>query len=933
MEPFVYLETYRVPVCKKCEFACVANEVPTHLQTRHRDIPSAERRKVAEVISNISGVIKDQLGLEEFRFPPPTISSVAFLAPPKPDGLKCRKCPYMVKHLKKIQAHCHNCQHWDNPQSRGRPRQVTSELQVELPWREGVLCQRFFPSRRASGWFEVGRKTAAYARVGKPTKRAVDDPSAQLSQLSPEMRAHLRGVLEREKGYLNAEMQPRFYSKALGDDSFASTSLWLERTQWPSTYKNVRRDILQAMTRLTVRAKVSSVGTDYVLGQGPLEGDPDITISRNDEGKISCFLSAIDAMLDRCELTAQNTSRVLLCWLASSRLDIYQAKPFTLKVEENTRKRYRLLWKRFIAFTLRACLLPDATRERELKIGLDTQIASQVRHLWEHRAWQHIDMTRADWPKTRRKDHESNECKRYSYGDIDIDNLNHDENLHSSDIGSLSGEESSNDYETSEDDEDDYEESEREANLDDWMSNIGSRDAPDVSLSHRDSGDEFSCEAAVESAEEFLELLFELSLSLSMEDFEDGQPDSALLVYFSGVLGFSSDCRRFQLAREYCPNLLGLIWVQRLLFLEYALPLHSYPALGVQQRPQFPLQRLNEVRQKFMVQGSLSPLAELHNLRNFGQKVAKTEPPLFLLRWSDDGNVVSYGNDFTLSMQEFRGLAEHFIAQAEELYDELMFGFEPNLDISTMKDDFTNAQPGFSFVNYPDNNFDAIYQDLLVQVCTSRGARLARNGRWSFQAITSYLRKVTALEENISGGFLTACGQPPRIRELLSLAVANSPCAVRGIFVWNGSVAFTIRHHKAKRSTNQEFHVVRFLPARLAVVVVKHLVCIRRLAALLRREQSGLTNPMESNERKHLLFQHHGKPWASTRITRVVGTASKQVWSRGVNARVYRQLAIGITEKHVREVHSPFNRYDDTSSDADLNVTFAWQSGHRPRNY
>jgi hypothetical protein len=62
----------------------------------------------------------------------------------------------------------------------------------------------------------------------------------------------------------------------------------------------------------------------------------------------------------------------------------------------------------------------------------------------------------------------------------------------------------------------------------------------------------------------------------------------------------------------------------------------------------------------------------------------------------------------------------------------------------------------------------------------------------------------------------------------------------------------------------------------------------------------------------------------------VIRASSKEVWNRGINARVYRQLAIGITEKHVREVHSPFNRYDDSSSDADLNVTFAWQSGHRP---
>jgi hypothetical protein len=43
----------------------------------------------------------------------------------------------------------------------------------------------------------------------------------------------------------------------------------------------------------------------------------------------------------------------------------------------------------------------------------------------------------------------------------------------------------------------------------------------------------------VESAKEFLELLFELSISLAMENFVDGQPGSALLAHFSGVLGFS----------------------------------------------------------------------------------------------------------------------------------------------------------------------------------------------------------------------------------------------------------------------------------------------------------------------------------------------------------------------------------------------------------
>ncbi|KAF4442004.1 hypothetical protein F53441_11849 [Fusarium austroafricanum] len=230
------------------------------------------------------------------------------------------------------------------------------------------------------------------------------------------MQAHLREVLEREQQYLDAKTQPRFYSKALGDDSFAATSLWLERTRWPITYKNMRRDILQAMTRLPIHDKVGSVETDYILGQGPLEGDPDIIISTGDEEKIMCFLSAVDAMLDRCELTAENTSRVLLYWLASSRLDICQAKPFALKVEQNTRK-------------------------------------------------------------------------------------------------SISGEESSDDYESSEEEDGIFEDSEREDSLDDWMYDMDNRHVPGESSFCRDSGHRSIDSIAIESAKEFLKLLFELMAS------------------------------------------------------------------------------------------------------------------------------------------------------------------------------------------------------------------------------------------------------------------------------------------------------------------------------------------------------------------------------------------------------------------------------------
>ncbi|KAJ9412365.1 hypothetical protein QL093DRAFT_2570667 [Fusarium oxysporum] len=424
----------------------------------------------------------------------------------------------------KIQQHYATQHIWTNPQGRGRPRIHDAHARSQKPWIEGVMCQRFFRSRAASGWFEVGRKLAGRGYTLRLNGTIITKQPMHSSKVSPETRAHIGEVLKREKMYRAAETQPRFYSKALGDDSFA-------------------------MARLP---KISLLGTDYILGQGLSEGDPDIIIPRKDEETITCFLSAVAAMLDRCELTAQNTSRVLLCRVASSRLDICQAKPFVLKVEPNTRKRYRLSWKRFIAFTLRAYLLPDVFREQEVNIRLDARIASQ----------QYINITRLSWPRPHRLDHRLDISQQYNYKNMDTNLFRCYESLYSNDTDSISGEGSSNDYEDSKEGDGDFEESEREDSLDGWMSDTDSRDAPDVSPFRRDLGHESTNRIA---------------LIAYHGNFIDGQPGSALLVYFSGLLGFSSDCRRFQLARKYCPNLSGLIWVQRLLFLEYALPLYSYP--------------------------------------------------------------------------------------------------------------------------------------------------------------------------------------------------------------------------------------------------------------------------------------------------------------------------------------------------------------------
>lgn len=73
------------------------------------------------------------------------------------------------------------------------------------------------------------------------------------------------------------------------------------------------------------------------------------------------------------------------------------------------------------------------------------------------------------------------------------------------------------------------------------------------------------------------------------------------------------------------------------------------------------------------------------------------------------------------------------------------------------------------------------------------------------------------------------------------------------------------------------------------------------------------------------------KAWSTSRFNDALKRETRKVWGQSVNSRIMRQLRIGITEKHVRKIHQPFNRYDDKGPNASRNAIFAHQSGHRPR--
>ncbi|KAH8800209.1 hypothetical protein F5884DRAFT_624443, partial [Xylogone sp. PMI_703] len=567
--------------------------------------------------------------------------------------------------------------------------------------------------------------------------------NGSLARLVMELAAyhHLEEIYEREHKRLELQARNGLHTRRTTASSFVAPRPWTDRTKWDITYDQLRQDILRNLTAMP------SCHTDYLLEQGVNSDKSDLLSPRTNEQKLVKLAVVIRRMFEHCKETARRIPRTLLCWLRSTGSKCYP-KPFTLVSLETSRTKYARLFQRFIIFLFRSYCMPHAIRRRACGIRFTKEQREQLKSIWEHPALNDGNLSRDSYPpkaveQSWRKDGDVEEAVRED------------------------AEESSDDDMSDEEDDPDY------------VIEVDTGNEMDCDKGEEDGEDEDESygqmlEVDNSPAGHLLELVFKLSITFSTEQFTDGDPSSSLLVFFSGILGFSNDGENFLPAKSYTPYLSGLIYDERLLFFGLASPPCIFPHSGIPPGPRLGrYEQLDEIRRKYMVTGSQSPLEEFQSLRDFGRVIARTDPPSFLLHWSDDGETVYFGDEFSLTMESYRGLAEYFISRAEGLCTELMLGLDVVVDLTKIKDDMTETRNGYSFVYHPDNGLSHAYLDLAKQACTTRGG-LFKNGQWDWKAIFPYQKKAEMLDEMCLGALRTACGQDLRGPDLLELECENA---------------------------------------------------------------------------------------------------------------------------------------------------------------
>ena len=124
------------------------------------------------------------------------------------------------------------------------------------------------------------------------------------------------------------------------------------------------------------------------------------------------------------------------------------------------------------------------------------------------------------------------------------------------------------------------------------------------------------------------ETVFQLLVMFWMDLSTDGLLEGKAIIHFSGVIGIHPSELAYRTAYDYTPYLAALIWIGRLVILEYALPLRAYNTLNIPwpARASYADQGRRlcaEIRPRYLQRGSLSPIGYLIERLQHGRAIAK----------------------------------------------------------------------------------------------------------------------------------------------------------------------------------------------------------------------------------------------------------------------------------------------------------------------
>ncbi|KAI9035721.1 DEAD/DEAH box helicase-domain-containing protein [Aspergillus affinis] len=421
-----------------------------------------------------------------------------------------------------------------------------------------------------------------------------------------------------------------------------------------------------------------------------------------------------------------------------------------------------------------------------------------------------------------------------------------------------------------------------------------------------------------------------------------GDKFAANLMAFTAVLSIQASTLTLQEPYSYSSSLSALIWVSRVLLLEYALPLRRYHYLQ-DIRPRHEVrnqyQRAQAIQARYAVRGSLYPLhAILELLGRARWHIRHTARPGNIL-WSPDYQTLFYrGSPRGIHLDDIRGWIEALLQSVTQTLEHgLLLGVYPSIDLTTLVDDLGEHRAGFCFLDIPANQLQPTYAPLLaVQTTLPAGmAPLRQDNRWDPRAVMAYRTQAQWFLDHLALLIQLTWGQPSREPELLQLKWRNTSTTPRNLYLHQGNVLFITEYHKSQVRIQTTQHVARFLCPSVSRLVVLYLLRVRPFLVLLHQQLRKNGQPrlhyrqVQPSAMDDYLFALPGATPPRSQAGRITAlmreTAQPFLHGQDITTCSYRHIAIAIAKKHLASQATPA---DWRIATAALSNILAAQAGH-----
>jgi hypothetical protein len=247
-----------------------------------------------------------------------------------------------------------------------------------------------------------------------------------------------------------------------------------------------------------------------------------------------------------------------------------------------------------------------------------------------------------------------------------------------------------------------------------------------------------------------------LSMLVIMQDTSRIGTYHSSMMHYLAVRGIDEQTKGLRSAFLYTPILAGMLWINRLIMLEVAVPSKPWPGLRLKSKADIESvrDRIHQLREAHLCEGSFSPTSSILSQLAMGKSFNKTHQSPSNINWSKDEGTIHYLGQ-PVELKKIENMCHELIEELQKLMRILTFDSAvPTIDLSRIVDSMAWSQlfrqQNYSFISHVQNQdqVQGSYEYLLNRARRREGQwRLLQKNQtsqkmeWVDAQVQSYLTK------------------------------------------------------------------------------------------------------------------------------------------------------------------------------------------------